>query len=287
VTIPALLSSYRMKPGIVRAHTEQKDAGSMAGMRNTTRIGTTVLTVGLLGLGPGAGEAFTQDPDRTRTRLEESLPQGTVDRVREMSRELAAEGIPPQLIQRKALEGAAKGVPPDRILTALDAYSARLRQARGLLGNDANGASLAAGAEAVRRGVPPEAIRGVASQGAGNGRRGLAVPLLVLGDLTEAGVPTDQALEAVQEAMRRGSPEQGMMNFSAAVKRRIRQGEDPAAAFEQVRVRATERMRQTPDGSGQTMRGAPGSRPMDASPVPPGSEPPTRSGDRTGSPQRN
>jgi hypothetical protein len=250
----------------------------MAGLRQITRIGMVAVMIGLVGLGPGSGLVSGQDRDRTETRLEQTLPEGAANRVRELSRELAEEGIPPQLIRRKALEGVAKGVPPDRIVTAVEAYSGRLLEAKGLLGPDQNGASLSAAAEAVRRGVPPEAIRGLARQGAGRRQGGLAVPLLVLGDLTEAGVPTDQALAVVEEAMRRGSPEQGMMNFSAAVKRRIRQGEDPAAAFEQVRVRAVERMRQAPNGSGQSMRGTPGSRPMDASPVPPGSEPPTGSG---------
>lgn len=251
----------------------------MSGWRQIGRIGALAILTAIVGMGPGSGLAAGQERDRTQTRLEDALPAGAASRVRELSRELAEAGIPPQLIQRKALEGVAKGVPPDRIVTALEAYSGRLHEANGLLGPDRNGASLAAAAEAVRRGVPPEAIRGVArEQGNRRGSGGLAVPLLVLGDLTEAGVPTDRAVEAVQEAMRRGAPEQGMMNFSAAVRRRVRQGEDPATAFEQVRVRATERMRQPPNGSGQSMRGPPGSRPMDASPVPPGSEPPTRSG---------
>jgi hypothetical protein len=251
----------------------------MAGLRHIRRIGTLAVTTSILGLGPGSGLVSGQERDRTQTRLEESLPEGAAIRIREMSRELGEAGIPPELIRRKALEGVAKGVPADRIVSALEAYSGRLREARGLLGPERNGASLAAAAEAFRRGVPPEAIRSLArEQRARQGAGSLAVPMLVLGDLTEAGVPTDQALEAVQEAMRRGFPEQGMMNFSAAVRRRVRQGEDPAAAFEQVRVRATERMRQAPNGSGPSMRGTPGSRPMNASPVPPGSEPPTRSG---------
>jgi len=259
----------------------------MAGLRNITRLGTAVLAVGLLGFAAGAEPALAQDQDRTQVRLEESLPPGTVERVRELARELEDDGIPPQLIRRKALEGAAKGVPPDRILSTLEAYAGRLRESKALLGDDVNAASIAAGAEAVRRGVPADAIRGVARQGASTGRRDLAVPLLVLGDLVEARVPADRALGVVEEAMRRGSPEQGMMNFSAAVKRRIRQGEDPAAAFEQVRSRAVDRMRQAPDGAGESMRGNPGRRPRDAAPVPPGSEPPTRTGDPTGSQFRN
>ena len=72
------------------------------------RVAAVSLALAAGGAGPSVGDAFGQDRNRAQTRLEESLPQGTVERVREMSRELAAQGIPPQLIQRKALEGAAK-----------------------------------------------------------------------------------------------------------------------------------------------------------------------------------
>ena len=258
----------------------------MSATANTRRAGALFVVAGLLGLGPAAGSVSGQqageEAERSQARLEQALPPGDLDRIRVMARELADEGIPPQLIRRKALEGIAKGVPPDRIVGVLEEYSVRLREARRLLPGDgaavADVPGLAAAAEAVRRGVPPEAIRGVARQAAGNaeqsGGRRLAVPLLVLGDLTEAGVPADQALEMVQEGMRRGAPEQGMLNFSAAVQRRIRMGEDPATAFQQVRVRAMEQMRVSPDGFMNPPRGEGVRRPADASPVPPGSEPP-------------
>ena len=146
----------------------------MSGLRQITRISTLAVMTTVVGLGPAAGLASGQERDRAQaqTRLEESLPEGAANRVRELSRELAEAGIPPQLIRRKAFEGVAKGVPPDRIMTALEAYSRRLQEAQGLLGPDRNGASLAAAAEAVRRGVPPEAIRGLARQGAGRRQSG-------------------------------------------------------------------------------------------------------------------
>ncbi|MCL7927569.1 MAG: hypothetical protein M8841_07245 [marine benthic group bacterium] len=247
------------------------------------RSGNLVLLAAAMGLFPNAIPARGQETgvpnaERSRERLQDALPPGDLDRIREMAGELGREGIPPQLIRRKAVEGIAKGVPPDRIVGALEDYSNRLREANDLLaagGMDRrDGASLAATAEAVRRGVSPDAIRSLAGEAGGRGNRGLAVPMLVLGDLAEAGVPADQALDAVREGMRRGTPEQGMLNFSAAVRRRIRMGEDPSAAFDQVRVRAMERMQNDPTGAG-TPPGYDGrQRPRNAAPVPPGSEPP-------------
>lgn len=259
----------------------------MSATSKVIRFGNLVVLAAAIGIIPNVSPASGQetgvpDAERTRERLQDALPPGDLDRIREMAGELGREGIPPQLIRRKAMEGIAKGVPPDRIVGALEDYSRRLREANDLLsagGMDRrDGPSLAATAEAVRRGVSPEAIRNLAGEAGGNGSRGLAVPMLVLGDLAEAGVPADQALEAVREGMRRGTTEQGMLNFSAAVRRRIRMGEDPAAAFDQVRVRAMERMRNDPTGAG-TPPGYDGrQRPRNASPVPPGSEPPRGSG---------
>jgi hypothetical protein len=265
----------------------RQDDMTMSAFGIRWRIATPALVAIGVVLGPGVAPLMGQEPgdqasQRAQARLEQALPPGDLDRIRDMAGELGRDGIPPQLIRRKALEGVAKGVPPDRIVGVLEDYASRLRTARDLVGADgsgrAYGASLAAAAEAVRRGVPPEAIRGVAREagegGSASDGRGLAVPLLVLGDLTEAGVPSDEALEMVRQGMRQGAPEQGMLNFSAAVRRRIRMGEDPATAFDQVRIRAMERMRMSPEGSMSPSRGEGGRRPSDNSPVPPGSPPP-------------
>jgi hypothetical protein len=77
-----------------------------------------------------------------------------------LAREAQEAGVPPALIARKAFEGAAKGYPPDRIVTALESYAGRLHD----VGPDRRPASMAAAAEALRRGVPPDAIRSLASR---------------------------------------------------------------------------------------------------------------------------
>jgi hypothetical protein len=125
--------------------------------------------------------------------------------------------------------------------------------------------------------VPADAIRTLANRDRGN--RDLAVPLIVLGDLTEAGVPTEDALSVVESAMDNGTRGDQMLGLSAAVRRQMRQGVDWQTAVDRVRRRAgarrLDRDRQMqPDGarSGQS----PSRRPDSATPVPPGSEPPHR-----------
>lgn len=220
---------------------------------------------------------FAQETEARR--LEDVMPPEYAARVREIARQTREAGVPQGLIARKALEGVAKGYPPERVVSALDAYAGRLREARDILGPDRRPASLAAAAEALRRGVPRDAIRSMAGRQRGEG--GLAVPLIVLSDLTEAGVPTENALEMVNSAMDRGTRGDRMLGLSAAIRRRMQQGADWRTAVEEVRRRAgaqsRPRDRQTqPDGARDR---SPSRRPAGATPVPPGSEPPNRQRD--------
>jgi hypothetical protein len=185
--------------------------------------------------------------------------------------------VPPGLIARKAFEGAAKGYPPERIVTALDAYAGRLREASALLGSQRRPSSVAAAAEALRRGVPQDAIRSIATRERGG--RDLAVPLIVLSDLTDAGVPTQNALEMVNAAMDRGARGDRMLGLSAAVRTRMRQGDDWRTAVDVVGRRAERQSMQRdrrPPGDEARPRQNPSQRPTSSTPVPPGSEPPHR-----------
>ena len=210
-------------------------------------------------------------------RLEDVLPAEYAAQVREIARQAGEAGVPPGLIARKAYEGAAKGYPPDRVVVALEEYSLRLREAVELVGPGGRPAGLAAAAEALRRGVPPDAIRTLAARDRGG--RDLAVPLIVLSDLREAGVPTENALEMVETAMDRGARGDQMLGFSAAVRRQMRQGADWQTAVDRVRRRAGARLldrdrRTQPDGA--RSGDGPSRRPATTTPVPPGSEPPQR-----------
>ena len=70
-------------------------------------------------------------------------------------------GVPVAPLYDKALEGAAKRVPPARVMPALREYSGRMQRARGLLGGTPDAAWVVAGADALRRGVAADALTSI------------------------------------------------------------------------------------------------------------------------------
>lgn len=165
-----------------------------------------------------------------RDRVAEVFPTEAVSRIDAIAAEAASVGVAAEPIYDKALEGAAKGVPVERILPALETYSVRLRDAHALLGDAPSPAAVTAGADALARGVPPEAVHSV---GRDAGDRGPAA-LVVLGDLAEAGVPADGALEAVRQALDKSQPRDAVLHVPAAVRRLLRDGRPPDRAVSDV-----------------------------------------------------
>jgi hypothetical protein len=208
-----------------------------------------MIVLGLLAT-RAAVPAAAQDTPRTRAR--ETLAAAVFEQVDAMARVAEQEGIPGDILFNKALEGAAKHVPADRLVPAVQAYAGRLQEARAAFGSGAGGPLLVAGADALQRGVHASLLEGL---GSSQGRSPAAV--LVLADLVEAGVADDQALSLVREAMRRRTREQQMLDMPAEVRRLMRQGQSMEQAVEQVRRRL-----QGGGAGGVTAPVAPGSEPM-------------------------
>ena len=159
-------------------------------------------------------------------RVREVYDPASVERIQAVVQEAEPRQVPPEPILEKALEGAAKGVPFHRVLPALHEYAARLGHAARLLPPAHSRAGLVAGADALRRGVPHEAVGEIARA------KPEAAPtsLVVLGDLVEAGVPVPQARETVREMMRRGASMPELLDLPAMIRRRIREGMPPGEA---------------------------------------------------------
>jgi uncharacterized protein YoaH (UPF0181 family) len=208
----------------------------------------TMITLAVLILGAG-GLGAQETP---RARAQGVLPADVFRQVDAMAGSAEQDGIPGDILFNKALEGAAKGVPADRLPPAVQAYALRLREARMAFGPEVRGPMLVAGADALQRGVGVELLRGL-----GRERERSPIAVLVLADLVESGVANDHALGLVREAMQRRAREQQMLDMPAQVRRLMRQGMSAGDAVEQVR-RALQRGR----GGGMIPPVAPGSEPM-------------------------
>lgn len=186
---------------------------------------------GLLAQDPVVQNPVTAGPtESARARAQRTLPAEIFAELEELSAEMEAGGVPGEPLFAKALEGAVKRVPPDRLVAGVRAHAGRLQMAREALGPGANAPLLVAGADALQRGVPADALRALPSD-----RPRSPVALLVLAELMESGVPTDRALETVQQAMRQRIQDRRMLDIPARVRRLVRDGVPPREAIDRVR----------------------------------------------------
>jgi hypothetical protein len=176
----------------------------------------------LLATLPGA--LLAQDK-RLEARLDAAALQG-------VSHELdaaRAAGLPAEPLIQKALEGAAMHAEASRIVDAVRGLRERLAGAREALGPAATESELVAGAGALQVDVPPEALRRIR----GETRGGAAdLPLVVLADLVQQGVPPASASQAVESLARAGARPDGYNLLRYRVELDIRQGTAPTTAAE-------------------------------------------------------
>ena len=203
-------------------------------------------------------------------RVRQAFSPEAVAQIESIVVEAEAAGVPVEPLLAKALEGVAKGVPAERVVAALASYSQRLAESRSLVGPEHDAATVVAGADALQRGVTPGTVRSLA----GSNPEGLAVPLVVLGDLIEAGVPVDQAYAVVQEALTKQHGPEDVLAIPGAVRRLMRQGQTASDAAGSVgNAIGRGRFGDMLGPPGQT-----GASPPKGPPVPPGSGPPDHAG---------
>lgn len=139
-------------------------------------------------------------------RLREVLPADVAERV--IARITAARNreLPPQAVaalENRALKFASRGVAPAEIERAVGEHADRMVRSREAIETaraaKASGEEIDAGAEAMRQGVDGATVSALAKSAPSG--RSLAVPLFVVGQLVERGLPSDAALARVQERM--------------------------------------------------------------------------------------
>jgi hypothetical protein len=150
--------------------------------------------------------AFAQDDPVARLR--QVLPEAVADEVIAMVQDARARGLPEQAVASLALEGVAKGRSGEQVREAARELTAQLTEARAAFdraGRPAGADELQAAAFALRQGVDGAAVSELARSTPSG--RSLNVPLAMIGDLTGRGLPSDQALDAVQEMLNERVPD--------------------------------------------------------------------------------
>jgi len=158
----------------------------------------------------------------------------------EVSRELtvlvndaARRGLPASALIDKALEGAAKHVPPALVIGALRELASTLRQAQSLLGGDPGHLRYVEGvAIALQRNAPPEAVRRLAA--GASPREDLGATMNVLADLASRGVAPATAENVLLAWRAQGADVDALRRIPLVVTRLIRDGALPAQAAQAV-----------------------------------------------------
>lgn len=199
-----------------------------------------------------ASPAAAQD-SRLSSRLD-ARTAALVTRVLDSAR---AQALPTEPLVQKALQGAAKRAPAERIVAAVRELHGELFLSRASLGVRSTEAELVAGAGALHAGITAATLTRV--RGA-RGNQSATVAIGTLADLVARGVPVDAAASAILALAGRGASDADIVAFSNQVGRDIAAGAPPAVA---ARVRSG---------------GSPGARPA----TPPGrpTDPAARAGGR-------
>jgi hypothetical protein len=203
-----------------------------------------------------AGTALAQAPTRDPSaRLKEVLPPDVAQRVLARIADARAHNLPAEALENRALKFAAKGVDAANIERSINEQALRMESARNALvsgrGAQPAGDEIEAGAEAMRKGVDGAAVS-LLAKNAPSGRS-LAVPLFVIGSLTDRGLSSDEALQRVLARLKARASDADLESMP---------GELPA----QAGAGNANRPSQTGRDFGQSHRPASAGRPANAGP---------------------
>src|SRR5687768_15614425 len=168
--------------------------------------------------------ALGQAPD---ARLEARLSAEAHAPVRAIIDSARTRGLPVEPLIQMALEGASRGADPQRIVRAVSSLADRMDAARGALGAQSSETELVAAAGAIMLGVPDATLRNLRQT---QPDRSVALPLVVLADIVQRGVPVDTASSVIMSLSRARMPESEFHSLRQAVMQDISSGANPAAA---------------------------------------------------------
>jgi hypothetical protein len=172
-----------------------------------------------------------QQQDSIAARLAGRVTPDVATLVQQLSVAASARGLPVDPLIQKAIEGSAKGVPAERVATAvrwvamqLDTAAAALREG----GVVTDTLVIAAGEFAISAGLSNHDITALARTGASVAA--LTVGLRVAGTLAAMGVPSAENIGLISTKLRSGRPPGDLLLVPADVQSEIARGVTPAQA---------------------------------------------------------
>jgi hypothetical protein len=171
--------------------------------------------------------AIAGAPLAAQQELAGRVPPEIAALVHQLATDAAARGLPIEPLMQKAIEGSAKGVPADRVATAvrvllaqLDVAAAALRQA-GSSRPDTD--AIAAGAFALNAGLSAQQVTALAS--VSRAPYSTAVTLRVASTLAAMGVPAAETVELVTQTIASGGPATDVLGLPGQVMAGVSQGQ--------------------------------------------------------------
>ena len=187
------------------------------------------------------------------TRLAGRVPPAVAAGVSALVDSARARGLPATPLIDKALEGAVKGVPADRILpavhTVLDQLDASASALRGTGAPAPGDDAVEAGAFALAAGLTPGDVGEIARSA--DRSHPTAVALQVAGALAALGVPRTETVGLVRAALRSGRPVGDLVSLPGQVQAAIVRGSPPAAAAAGLERAAAAQQTPRPHGQGK------------------------------------
>lgn len=197
--------------------------------------------------------AMQQQSPAITQRLDGRVPAAVASLVQQLGTAAAARGLPVDPLIQKAIEGSAKGVPAERVATAvrqvvmqLDTAAAALREG----GVTMDTLVVAAGAFAINAGLSGHDLTALARIGAAT--PALTVGLRVAGTLAAMGVPPAENIGLIGVTLRSGQPAADLLLLPSHVQSEVARGVTPAqAAAGLERAAAAQGRHGPPPGRGQ------------------------------------
>ncbi len=172
-----------------------------------------------------------QQQDSIAARLASRVSPDIATLVERLGTAASTRGLPVDPLIQKAIEGSAKGIPSERVATAvrwvamqLDTAAAALREG----GVATDTLVIAAGEFAISAGLSNHDITALARTGASVAA--LTVGLRVAGTLAAMGVPSAENIGLISAKLRSGQSAADLLSVPARVQAEISRGVTPAQA---------------------------------------------------------